>query len=64
MAFAGKDGYLQAVDRDLHKLLYRTPVSTIVNEGATPTPQGVRVCPEFSAVRNGTARPMTRRSKA
>ena len=45
MVFAGKDGFLQAVDRDTHKLAYRLPVSTIEHEGVTPTTEGIHVCP-------------------
>jgi len=45
VAFAGKNGYLHAVDRDTHQLLFRTPITTIENEGKTPTPEGVHFCP-------------------
>ena len=45
VAFAGKDGYLQAIDRDTRRLLFRTPVTTIRNEGAIPTEAGTTVCP-------------------
>ncbi len=45
VAFAGKDGYLQAIDRETRRLLFRTPVTTIRNEGAIPTEAGTTVCP-------------------
>ena len=45
VAFAGKDGYLQAIDRDTRRLLFRTPVTTIRNEGAIPAEAGTTVCP-------------------
>ncbi len=47
MAFGGKDGYVRAVDRDTHKLLFKTPITTLENEGAFATPEGVHICPGF-----------------
>jgi alcohol dehydrogenase (cytochrome c) len=48
VAMAGKDGYAYGVDRDTHGLLFRTPVTTIKNEGRVPTPEGIMVCPGLS----------------
>jgi alcohol dehydrogenase (cytochrome c) len=48
MAFAGKDGYLIALDRDTHKELFRTPVTSIQNADAKLTAAGARVCPSFA----------------
>jgi PQQ-dependent dehydrogenase (methanol/ethanol family) len=45
VAFAGKNGYAYALDRATRKVLFRTPVTTIVNESKSPTPAGVRFCP-------------------
>jgi alcohol dehydrogenase (cytochrome c) len=48
VAFAGKDGYVVALDRDTRKPLFRTPVTTIEDAHKAATPQGVRVCPGFA----------------
>jgi len=48
VAMAGKDGYAYGVDRATHKLLFRTPVTTIKNEGKAPTEEGFMVCPGLS----------------
>ena len=48
VAFAGKDGHVLIVDRDTHKLVARTAVTTIVNPGKRATPEGTRVCPGFA----------------
>jgi glucose dehydrogenase len=48
MAFAGKDGFLVAVDRETHKPIFRTPVITIENLGARASKEGVHVCPGFA----------------
>lgn len=45
VAAAGKDGYLHVVDRDTHKLLFKTAVTTIKNEDKEPTPEGQYFCP-------------------
>jgi PQQ-dependent dehydrogenase (methanol/ethanol family) len=47
VAFAGKDGYVQALDRDTRKLLFRVPVTTIENENVPTTPAGIHICPGF-----------------
>jgi len=48
MAFAGKDGYITAVDRDTHRLLFRTPVTTIGTAYPAATPAGVNDCPGYA----------------
>jgi alcohol dehydrogenase (cytochrome c) len=48
VAMAGKDGYAYGVDRATHQLLFRTPVTTIKNEGKAPTAEGFTVCPGLS----------------
>lgn len=48
VAMAGKDGYAYGVDRATHKLLFRTPTTTIKNEGKAPTKEGFMVCPGLS----------------
>jgi alcohol dehydrogenase (cytochrome c) len=40
-----KDGHLYIVDRRTHRLLHKTPVTTILNADKKPTPEGVRACP-------------------
>ncbi len=45
VALAGKDGHVYGVDRDTHQLVFRTAITTIQNQGATPTEAGVYVCP-------------------
>ena len=48
VAFAGKDGYVRALDRDTRKPLFKTPITTIKNEGVFATPEGVHICPGFA----------------
>ena len=48
VAFGGKDGYVTAVDRDTHKMIYRTAVTTIAEIKKGPTPEGVRLCPGYA----------------
>jgi alcohol dehydrogenase (cytochrome c) len=45
LAAAGKDGYLQIIDRRTHGLLSKTPVTTVDPTTQYPTTQGVRACP-------------------
>lgn len=42
---AGKNGYLYALDRDTHALVYKTAVDTIQNSNAPPSIHGAHVCP-------------------
>jgi alcohol dehydrogenase (cytochrome c) len=45
VAAAGKDGYVHAVDRETHKVLFKTAVTTIENEGVRPSEKEIRFCP-------------------
>jgi PQQ-dependent dehydrogenase (methanol/ethanol family) len=45
VALASKDGHLYLLDRAIHKLLWRTAVTTILNQDKRVTEQGLRVCP-------------------
>ncbi len=45
VALAGKDGHVHVVDRRTHRLLFKTPVTTIENAGLPPTSEGRRFCP-------------------
>jgi alcohol dehydrogenase (cytochrome c) len=45
VVFAGKGGYLYALDRASHGLVYKVPVTTIKNADLAPTIKGVHVCP-------------------
>jgi PQQ-dependent dehydrogenase (methanol/ethanol family) len=45
IAVGSKDGFLYLIDRGNHRLLWKTPVTTILNVDADPTPAGVKVCP-------------------
>ncbi len=45
VAIGSKDGYLHVVDRETHKLVYKSAVTTINNVDAKVTPAGVHVCP-------------------
>ena len=48
LAIGGKDGYVTAVDRDTHKKLWRTPVTTIEDIYKKPSPKGSRMCPGYA----------------
>ncbi|HXR91831.1 MAG TPA: PQQ-binding-like beta-propeller repeat protein [Steroidobacteraceae bacterium] len=48
VAFGGKDGYVTAVDRDSHEVLFRTPVTTMTPLPERATPQGIRACPGYA----------------
>jgi alcohol dehydrogenase (cytochrome c) len=45
LAAGSKDGNLYGLDRATHEVLFKTPVTTLENVGAIPTPEGVKVCP-------------------
>jgi alcohol dehydrogenase (cytochrome c) len=45
MAVAPKDGRLYGIDLAKSAIIYRVPVTTVANEKAPATPQGVRFCP-------------------
>jgi PQQ-dependent dehydrogenase (methanol/ethanol family) len=48
VAFGGKDGYVTGLDRDTHALIFRTPVTTIVQAPKQPSVAGIRSCPGFA----------------
>jgi alcohol dehydrogenase (cytochrome c) len=48
LAFGGKDGYVTALDRDTHKLLFRTAVTTVQSYPKAATTAGVRICPGYA----------------
>jgi alcohol dehydrogenase (cytochrome c) len=45
VAIAGKDGFLFSVDRTSHAVVFKTPLTTIVNADKAPTAQGTFACP-------------------
>jgi alcohol dehydrogenase (cytochrome c) len=45
VAVAGKDGYLYILDRETHKQVAKTAVTTVMRPSSLPTPQGVFICP-------------------
>lgn len=48
VAFGGKDGFVTAVDRDTHQMIFRTPVTTFSAFHKSATPEGVRICPGYA----------------
>jgi len=48
LVFAGKDGYVRAIDRDTHQEVFHTPVTTIVTSPNTPSKSGIRTCPGYA----------------
>jgi PQQ-dependent dehydrogenase (methanol/ethanol family) len=60
VATAGKEGILHVVNRDDGKLVFKLPVTTVLNHDEPITPAGVRVCPVAGVQWNGPAySPMT-----
>jgi len=45
VATASKDGYLRVIDRETHKLVFATPVTTIQNEHVRVTREHTQFCP-------------------
>lgn len=45
VVFGGKDGYLYALDRATHGLVFKVPVTTVDKTPLAPTVAGARVCP-------------------
>ncbi len=45
VVFGGKNGYLYALDRTTHAVVYKVAVTTIQNPDVAPTIKGVHVCP-------------------
>jgi PQQ-dependent dehydrogenase (methanol/ethanol family) len=55
VATAGKEGILHVVDRSDGKLVFKLPVTTVLNHDVPITPEGVRVCPVAGVQWNGAA---------
>jgi alcohol dehydrogenase (cytochrome c) len=55
VATSGKEGILHVVDRDDGKLVFKLPMTTMLNHDAPLTPEGVRVCPAAGVQWNGAA---------
>jgi alcohol dehydrogenase (cytochrome c) len=55
LATAGKEGILHVVDRGSGKLVFKLPMTTMLNHDAPLTPEGVRVCPVAGVQWNGAA---------
>jgi alcohol dehydrogenase (cytochrome c) len=48
LAFAGKDGYVRGIDRDTHREIFHTAVTTVETRPDSPTTSGVRTCPGYA----------------
>ncbi len=55
VATAGKEGILHVVNRDDGKLVFKLPMTTLLNHDVPLTPEGVRVCPVAGVQWNGAA---------
>ena len=55
VATAGKQGILHVVSRQDGKLVFKLPMTTLLNQDAPITPEGVRVCPVAGVQWNGAA---------
>jgi PQQ-dependent dehydrogenase (methanol/ethanol family) len=55
VATSGKQGILHVVERGSGKLVFKLPVTTVLNHDAPLTPEGVRVCPVAGVQWNGAA---------
>jgi glucose dehydrogenase/mono/diheme cytochrome c family protein len=55
VATAGKQGVLHVVSRDDGKRVFALPVTTVANQDAPLTPEGVHVCPVAGVQWNGPA---------
>ena len=55
VATAGKEGILHVVSRDDGKLVFKLPMTTVLNHDAPITAEGVRVCPVAGVQWNGPA---------
>jgi len=55
VATAGKEGILHVVGRDDGKLVFKLPMTTVLNHDAPITAEGVRVCPVAGVQWNGPA---------
>ena len=55
VATAGKEGILHVVRREDGKLVFKLPMTTLLNHDVPFTPEGVRVCPVAGVQWNGAA---------
>jgi PQQ-dependent dehydrogenase (methanol/ethanol family) len=55
VATAGKEGILHVVNRDDGKLVFKLPMTTLLNHDVPITKEGVRVCPVAGVQWNGAA---------
>ncbi len=55
VAATGKQGVLYVLDRDDGKLVFKLPVTTLLNQNVPLTPAGVRACPVAGVQWNGPA---------
>jgi PQQ-dependent dehydrogenase (methanol/ethanol family) len=55
VATSGKEGILHVVSRDDGKLVFKLPMTTMLNHDVPLTPEGVRVCPVAGVQWNGAA---------
>jgi len=55
VATAGKEGILHVVNRDDGKLVFKLPMTTLLNHDVPITKEGVRVCPVAGVQWNGPA---------
>ena len=55
VATSGKEGILHVVSRDDGKLVFKLPMTTLLNHDVPLTPEGVRVCPVAGVQWNGAA---------
>jgi PQQ-dependent dehydrogenase (methanol/ethanol family) len=55
VATAGKEGILHVVNRDDGKLVFKLPMTTVLNQDVPLTAEGVRVCPVAGVQWNGAA---------
>ena len=55
VATSGKEGILHVLNRDDGKLVFKLPMTTMLNHDVPLTPEGVRVCPVAGVQWNGAA---------
>jgi PQQ-dependent dehydrogenase (methanol/ethanol family) len=55
VATAGKEGILHVITREDGKLVFKLPMTTVLNHDVPLTPQGVRVCPVAGVQWTGAA---------
>lgn len=55
VATAGKEGILHVIRREDGKLVFKLPMTTLLNHDVPFTPEGVRVCPVAGVQWNGAA---------